>query len=116
MQPRPVSKACPACGEAGFRPVKPSKWIAFSSDRKCTGCATVYTPPTPVWAALVFLLIGLTMLVAGGASAVASLVRPTMDPPAPLNPIGVLTSGGVAVVGVLAVIHGARVLLRPGKV
>ncbi len=115
-QPRIVSNRCPECGEADFKRVKPKRWIAFSSDRKCTSCETVYTPPTPIWAAFVFILIGLVMFVVGSTFAVALILRATKNPPPPPDPLGLAFIVGTTVVGVLAMIHGIRALIRPGKV
>jgi hypothetical protein len=55
----PISKVCPACGEARHKKIKPDAWIAFVADRLCESCGCRYTPPTPVWASLCFLVIGL---------------------------------------------------------
>jgi hypothetical protein len=74
------------------------------------GCNTIYTPPTPIWAALLFILIGVVMLLAGSFFVIAGILRGVKDP------IGSVFFGGVVAVGVLAVIHGVRVLLSPGNV
>jgi hypothetical protein len=34
----------------------------FVKDRVCNRCGTRYTPPTPAWAALVFILLGIFFL------------------------------------------------------
>jgi hypothetical protein len=55
----PVSQVCPQCGSAEYTTVKPQAMIAFASDRVCRSCSTRYTPPTPIWARILFGLIGL---------------------------------------------------------
>src|SRR5262249_24744197 len=57
----PVSNIFPACGHADFWQRRPERLIAFKRDRVCTSCGTRYTPPTPWWAALVFIAAGLLL-------------------------------------------------------
>jgi hypothetical protein len=58
MERYPVAKTCPSCGSAAFKRVRVEKGIAFSDDRKCQECGTRYTPPTPAWAAVLFIASG----------------------------------------------------------
>jgi hypothetical protein len=54
----PVSRNCPNCQGIDFKRVKPQSHIAFTDDRQCKNCGTRYTPPTPLWAALIFMVVG----------------------------------------------------------
>jgi hypothetical protein len=68
MSQRPVSKVCPACGATGYKRREPDQWVASVSDRDCRACHTLNTPPTPSWAALTFVLVGIVMLLGGHAA------------------------------------------------
>ena len=61
----PVASTCPKCGSREFREVVPKGRVAFTYDRKCTACDTRYTPPTPLWAAVVFIVLGILMIAFG---------------------------------------------------
>ena len=69
----PVSQNCPQCGSAAFKRVKPDAELAFASDRVCKECGTRYTPPTPAWARMVFVGLGLVFLVVGVALGIVFL-------------------------------------------
>jgi hypothetical protein len=56
MSKRPVSKACPKCGANEYTRWKPDRLVAFAADRVCAACHTRYSPPTPVWGAVICLL------------------------------------------------------------
>jgi len=49
--------------------------VAFTDDRKCTACGTRYTPPTPAWAAVVFILLGILIIAVGIVFGFAFLIR-----------------------------------------
>ena len=106
----PVSKVCPACGSTEFKQVRPNTWIAFSWDRVCKGCNTRYTPPTPIWAGIVFIVIGLPLL---SMSAVDIFIRLINGQMAGVAGIGCTALLGI--LGLLAMIHGIRSLANPGK-
>jgi hypothetical protein len=110
MSKRPVAKACPECGSGAYRSCKPQGSVAFASDQECKACGTRYKPPTPWWAAVVFLAVGLGML-GGGAAAFLLL----LSHPAP-NPIGLALTACLAVVGGGVIWHGVRAMLWPGQV
>lgn len=59
----PISRKCPKCQGIDFKRVKPETRIAFTDDRVCKSCGTRYTPPTPLWAAVLFIVIGACILV-----------------------------------------------------
>src|SRR5262245_21645232 len=69
----PVSEACPACGGTQYRRVRPTTWVAFASDRVCSACNTRYTPPTPVWAGVLFIVAGLLLAGFGAFSIIIRL-------------------------------------------
>jgi hypothetical protein len=106
----PVCDACPHCASTSHRQVRPESWIAFTWDRVCTECGTRYTPPTPTWAAFVFVLIGLVMTGFGGVSI---LMRVASASFAGLP--GMICEGFLGVIGLLALAHGIRSLIRPRK-
>jgi hypothetical protein len=110
----PISKVCPSCGGSRHRKVRPRRWIAFTSDRVCLECETRYAPPTPRWAGAVFLLVGCLLMLLGLAglalTVIALVLRGHPDP------MGMLLSGGLVVVGALVIWHGARAILFAGRV
>lgn len=111
MSKYPISKVCPQCAGTAFKRKKSEEFIAFGSDRICDACQTRYTPPTPVWAAIVFILIGLLMALFGGYAIFTRLTRG--------NIIGIpamIIEGFIGFLGLLAIGHGLHVLVRPGKV
>jgi predicted Zn finger-like uncharacterized protein len=107
----PRGKSCPSCGGADFRRVKPRALIAFTWDRICKACGTRYTPPTPLWAALLFILTGVLF---GGLGAsillvgayVSAVNHTKSDESPPLFPFGLI------VVGALVMVHGVRCLKK----
>jgi hypothetical protein len=62
MTKYPVSRKCPKCQGIDFKRVRPEGRVAFTDDRVCKGCGTRYTPPTPLWAAALFIIIGVIIL------------------------------------------------------
>ncbi len=59
MSKYPISDVYPRCGHPRFQRTYPDTIVAFKSDRICLECGTRYTPPTPRWAGVVFILLGL---------------------------------------------------------
>jgi hypothetical protein len=55
----PVSRVCPACGSGEYKTVQPKTMVAFTRDRVCRACSTRYTPPTPMWARVLFGVCGI---------------------------------------------------------
>lgn len=109
--PFPVAKVCPKCGSEKCKLERPLGWIAFKWDRVCKECGTRYTPPTPAWAGVVFILAGLPLAGLGVVSVVLHLARG--------NPLGIpamTCEGLLGVIGCLAIFHGIRTLSNPGKV
>jgi hypothetical protein len=102
-----VAKNCPDCGSKEYKKVRPKRWIAFTQDRLCMGCGFRYTPPTPRWAAVVFIIAGLLLAAFGLIGVLAGLARG--------NPVPLACEGLLGVIGVLAIIHGVRCLAEPGS-
>jgi predicted RNA-binding Zn-ribbon protein involved in translation (DUF1610 family) len=78
MDHYPVVRSCPSCGSASFTRVKVERAIAFTDDRQCNQCGTRYTPPTPTWAAVVFIVVGF-LLSGSGLFAVIKLMTLKQD-------------------------------------
>jgi hypothetical protein len=104
----PVSRTCPKCGGAEYRRVAPQRLIAFVSDRVCKSCSTRYTPPTPGWAGVVFILVGLLLAGVGLFDILVGLARGNPFPP--------VCSGALGLLGVVVIAHGIRSLMSPGRV
>jgi hypothetical protein len=66
----PISEKCPQCGGSDFTIRQPETYVAFVCDRECKACQTRYTPPTPAWAGMLFILIGLLCLAVVGVALV----------------------------------------------
>jgi hypothetical protein len=105
--PYPVSLVCPQCGHTEFRATRPDSWVAFVWDRVCKNCNTRYTPPTPLWAGVVFIVAGLLLAGWGALSIFMGLLTG--------DPLGMVCWGTLGVLGLLAIIHGIRSLANPGK-
>jgi hypothetical protein len=76
MSRYPVASHCPNCGSTDFKRIKPEGRVAFTDDRKCTACGTRYTPPTPAWAAVVFILLGTLITAVGVVFVVFGFIVP----------------------------------------
>ncbi len=106
----PISKVCPKCGHTEFTRQRPQGWVAFAWDRICSQCGTIYSPPTPTWASIVFIVAGLLLSSFGGIGVVAAVASGN-----PLSLPAVLCEGFLGVIGLLALIHGIRTLASPPK-
>jgi hypothetical protein len=111
MGDRMISPVCPKCQSRDYKKVRPQSWVAFGKDRLCTTCFCRYTPPTPLWAGPVFLVVGLLLAVVCGLIAVASLLQGRVT-----DPIGTVVFGALAILGMAAIAHGVRVLVYPARV
>jgi hypothetical protein len=83
-----VGFVCPQCGSTDYKSVKPATMVAFANDRVCKSCSTRYTPPTPLWARLIFGGFGLAAVGVGGALLVHMITTGKMG--SGLGPIGPL--------------------------
>lgn len=120
----PVSAVCPGCGGTAYHPVSPGRLVAYQRDRVCRSCQTRYTPPTPVAAAVAFVVGG---LVAAGLALSSFLdvgafvlsrgvdmqLRPTEST---INVVLLVMWAVAGVAGALAIIYGLRALIWRGKV
>jgi hypothetical protein len=106
ISPYQVSTHCPSCQIREYKTVYPETKVAFLNDRICSGCGARYTPPTPAWAALIFISFGLLV----GAGIVFVLL---------VANVGFLRRGWWFSAGVvpcvLFVAFGVRSLLRKGQ-
>ena len=59
----PVSKTCPKCDSKKYTKIAAETVISFAPDRICSQCKYRYTPPTPRWAGVVFIVCGLALWV-----------------------------------------------------
>jgi hypothetical protein len=100
----PVSRVCPKCGGTTFRRVRPASMVAFALDRVCEACGTRYTPTTPLWAAIAMILTGLVLMLMGFGGGFFSMAAADI--------CALLCEGSLAVLGVLAIVQGARSLFR----
>jgi hypothetical protein len=111
MSYRPVGRKCPECGCTEYRKVKADAIVAFTDDRKCLACGTRYAPPTPAWAAVLFMVLGVLITGTGIVTAAYFAFRE-------INAAEAVKSwlyGGIMIVfGIACVIHGVR-SLRQGR-
>lgn len=107
--PYPISSVCPRCTNTTYRVVKAQSFIAFRWDRVCKACHTRYTLPTPLWAGVLFLVVGFSLAGLG----VFSLAVVAVDGGCPVCE-GFFGFLGV-LFGVLSIVHGIRSLMSPGR-
>jgi hypothetical protein len=106
-----MSKVCPSCGGTAYTTVYPERMIAFQKDRICEACGTRYSLPTPRWAGVVFVLLGLLSL-----NIVFAIVMAQFEGNGWLafrKMWGVVVP--LVVIGLFMIVHGIRVWIRPGK-
>jgi hypothetical protein len=85
--------------------------ISFQKDRICDACGTRYILPTPRWAGVVFLLLGLLSLNIVFAIAMAHFEG---QPWLAVEKLWAVVFP-LVVLGVWMIVHGIRVWIRPGK-
>lgn len=103
----PVSRTCPACGGQEYTLRKPKAFVAFADDRECKACSTRYSPPTPLWAGIVFLLCGLALPFLGFVL-IALLFNP-------FSVLGLVCEGAFCVFAVAVFIGGIRQISNSAK-
>ncbi|PHS03222.1 MAG: hypothetical protein COA78_18600 [Blastopirellula sp.] len=96
-----ISKACPKCESSAFKTVRPENWVAFKNDHICLDCNTRYSLPTPIWASLTFLALGLFILVACIVSISLRFRSENQT-----NIVGAIPEFGLAIIGLLAIKKG----------
>lgn len=117
-KPVEYASACPNCGKVRSKKVQPDTLIAFVSDRICLSCKTRYRLPTPLWAAIVFVVIGILM---AGLALMELVIRllstDFMGDLQKANPNAFLIGVDIVflVVGGRMFYHGIRCLANPGK-
>ena len=84
--------------------------MAFVSDRVCTVCATRYTPPTPIWAGIVFIIAGLAL---AGFFGLAWIIGLSFAMPP--GPVVMGCEGFLVFLGVMAIIFGIRSLIKASE-
>jgi hypothetical protein len=89
--------------------VKPDTFVYFRVDRLCTRCPTYYSPPTPVWAALLFFLLG---------NGLAGLAIPLVLHQLRRGPdaCGLFWTLLCSVIGVMCMVQGAKYLFVQKRV
>ena len=105
----PVSRTCPKCGSKKYTKRAAEAFVSFAPDRICTKCGYRYTPPTPKWAGVVFIICGLALM-GLGAFFVIDRWRSAQQPP------GVsfyVTTGLCSFLGFPVILFGARSLFAP---
>jgi len=107
----PISQVCPKCGGGEYTKQRSEEFVAFTSDRVCGACGTRYTPPTPAWAGVVFILIGLPLAAFGGFAIIFRIGSGNV-----LGLPAMACEGFLGFLGLLALGQGARALMRPGQV
>jgi hypothetical protein len=104
--------------------MRPGRLIAFTNDRLCKDCSTRYTPPTPLWAAFVFVAGGSFLALIGLVGMVAPLagllLRRREQGPSSADVLSgilcnFLCTGLILLLGVLALVHGIRSIAHSGK-
>lgn len=108
--PVPVATICPDCSSTAYHPVRPAAWVAYMNDRVCEACGTRYTPPTPRWAAVLFLVNGGLFTIGAGLNLLILVLVGCPSVLALVVNLAFLTHG------LAAVSHGVRALARPGHV
>jgi hypothetical protein len=84
--------------------------IAFLDDRICQACSTRYSPPTPLWAALLIILSGLLLGGIGAVGILEYLMRFHQSGTSSL-----LRYSFLGVLGIVAIVLGVRGLFTPNK-
>ena len=85
---------------------KPKHLVAFAADRVCKGCLTRYSPPTPLWGGVVFLIsTGIFGLL--GFFLIGLLFGPSL--------LGLACEGVFCVFALVVFIRGIRLLIDAAK-
>ena len=103
--PVPLARQCPKCEGRRYRRARPRARVAFVMDRICLDCETRYSPPTPTWAAIVFMVAG-TVLVGVGLLDLLLLAGSRNAFVVP----SIIVDGFLVAGGVLAIRHGLLAL------
>ena len=104
----PLAKVCPRCGNAGYRRIRPETTAAFTYDRICKACGVRYTPPTPLWAAVVFIVVGSLLALPFSISIIGAFLSMGSNPSPRL--VGLICPMVITAIGVASIIHGIKAL------
>jgi hypothetical protein len=107
MSTFPTSRICPQCGGKEYTLRKPKKLAAFAADRVCKGCLTRYSPPTPLWGGIVFLMSTVAFGLFGFVF-IAFLLNP-------FSLLGLVCEGAFCIFAFVVFIHGIRILSESAK-
>jgi hypothetical protein len=108
MSKSPVSRICPQCGGKEYTLRKPKHLVAFTADRVCKACLTRYSPPTPPWGGVLFLLAA-PVLGLLGLVLIALLFGP-------FSILGLACEGVLGFFVPVVFIGGIRILIESAKV
>lgn len=97
--------ACNNCGHTEFSRVKPSGGAAFANDYVCEKCRTRFSAPTPVWAAFLFMILGLPLTCLGAFWLYANLSSG--------NPVAIGIGGGIFFLGITSFWKGMQSVFPP---
>jgi hypothetical protein len=106
----PTSTVCPQCGSTEYTTRRAEKFVSFVNDRVCQSCNTRYSPPTPRWAGVVFIFIGLVLGIAGIYSIILRIQSG--------NPLGfpaMLIEGFLGFIGLIAIGVGIKTIVSKKK-
>lgn len=73
----------------------------------CASCGTRYSPPTPAWAAIAFIVAGAPLALFGLFGVLIGLANG--------NPLPLACEGPLGLLGMSAIFHGIRTLNSPGR-
>ncbi len=104
----PVSRVCPQCGSKEHTLRKPQSFVAFADDRVCKVCHRRYSPPTPVWGGILFVLSGLALPILGFVL-IALLINP-------FSIAGLACQGAMCIFALRVFIGGIRLLVSSTNV
>ena len=104
----PVSVICPQCGQSEFVRRRPERWIAFAADRECKQCNTRYIPPTPTWAAVIFIILGFSSI---GTAILRAFARISSGHQIEL--LGIVLDVISLLIGIPFIVYGFRCLQDP---
>jgi hypothetical protein len=106
----PISRVCPECASKGYTVRKSQAFVAFANDRVCKFCLTRYSPPTPLWGGITFMLSGLALPVLGFVliALLALLFGPFVSP---FSILGLTCEGVFCILALVCFIGGIRLLV-----
>lgn len=114
MTEYPVSKVCPSCGGTSFKRAPVKAAVAFASDRICKACGTRYTPPTPRWVGAAFVFAGLPPAAIGLVLLLFAFFEPS-SPGKGVEIFNLLMGLLFAPAGIIAIVHGVRLMMKVTK-